>query len=131
MFAVKSSGWRGCNRFPPTHPLFDSLLHRKRATRKEGSFFSWCRGRESNPRRQPLQGCALPLSYRGFFAKTAFTLWRKATKSNIFWFFSRVFRLLWGFLRSGFDLGGFSFLHISFLRYPPLMHISLESAVGV
>ena len=24
-----------------------------------------CRGRELNPRRQPLQGCALPLSYRG------------------------------------------------------------------
>lgn len=24
-----------------------------------------CRGSESNTRRQPLQGCALPLSYRG------------------------------------------------------------------
>ena len=29
------------------------------------TFPRWCRGGESNTRRQPLQGCALPLSYRG------------------------------------------------------------------
>lgn len=31
-----------------------------------------CRGRELNPRRHPLQGCALPLSYRGMISTISF-----------------------------------------------------------
>src|SRR3989344_8766902 len=44
------------------------ILRRSIPDRETSSCFApLCRGRESNPRRQPLQGCALPLSYRGIY----------------------------------------------------------------